>query len=64
VLKNKPADIATAHVVLGAASLAMGALISLSARKISVERENGIGQVAAASSAQPSRDFKTGLITN
>jgi cytochrome c oxidase assembly protein subunit 15 len=64
VLKNKPADIATAHVVFGAASLAIGALISLSARKISVERENGIGQVATASSAQPSRDFKTGLITN
>jgi cytochrome c oxidase assembly protein subunit 15 len=29
VLKNKPADIATAHVIVGAASLAMGALISI-----------------------------------
>lgn len=29
VLKNKPADIATAHVVVGAASLALGTLISI-----------------------------------
>lgn len=34
VLKNKPADIATAHVVVGAASLALGALISMMLARI------------------------------
>lgn len=38
VLKNKPADIATAHVVVGAASLALGALISMMLIRLSRER--------------------------
>ncbi len=42
VLKNKPADIATAHVVLGAASLAMGAMIAIIAKEISVEGKNSM----------------------
>ena len=42
VLKNKPADIATAHVVFGAASLVMGAMMTLIARKISIEAKDQI----------------------
>lgn len=38
VLKNKPADIATAHVVVGAASLALGALISMMLARLSQQR--------------------------
>jgi cytochrome c oxidase assembly protein subunit 15 len=38
VLKNKPADIATAHVVVGAASLALGALISIMLARLSQQR--------------------------
>jgi hypothetical protein len=38
VLKNKPADIATAHVVVGAASLALGALISIMLARLSQTR--------------------------
>lgn len=37
VWSKKAADVATAHVVLGAASLALGGLLTLVARKISVE---------------------------
>lgn len=39
VWKNKPADIATAHVVVGAASLALGAVISMILVRLSRERE-------------------------
>lgn len=53
VLKNKPADVATAHVMLGAASLVMGAMIAIIARKISVERENEIRHVQDSVSVQP-----------
>ncbi|MEP6662154.1 MAG: hypothetical protein ABJC04_00695, partial [Verrucomicrobiota bacterium] len=53
VLKNKPADIATAHVVFGAMSLVMGAMIVLVAKKISVEPENLIRHSGAASSVEP-----------
>lgn len=63
VLKNKPADIATAHVVLGAASLVMGAMIAIIARKISVEAEKRIGHVVAASSVKPVSGSKTALTT-
>jgi heme a synthase len=38
VLKNKPADIATAHVVVGAASLALGVLMSMITVRLSRER--------------------------
>ena len=38
VLKNKPADIATAHVVVGAASLALGALISMMLARLAQRR--------------------------
>jgi cytochrome c oxidase assembly protein subunit 15 len=38
VLKNKPADIATAHVVVGAASLALGAVMSMMVVRLSRER--------------------------
>lgn len=38
VLKNKPADIATAHVVVGAASLALGMAISLMLSRLAQER--------------------------
>jgi cytochrome c oxidase assembly protein subunit 15 len=38
VLKNKPADIATAHVVVGAASLALGALISIMLARLAQQR--------------------------
>ena len=48
VLKNKPADIATAHVVLGAGSLVMGAIIATVARKISIEGEKQIRHDVAA----------------
>ena len=60
VLKNKPADIATAHVVLGAGSLVMGAMISLIANKISIERENQMRHVSP-SSVQPDPDPKAAL---
>jgi heme a synthase len=53
VLKNKPADIATAHVVLGAASLVMGTLIWNVARKISIEAQIPMRHLADASSVQP-----------
>lgn len=43
VLKNKPADIATAHVVVGAASLALGTLISMMLARL--------GQVRATETA-------------
>lgn len=52
VIKNKPADIATAHVVLGAASLVMGTMIWTVARKISIEAENRMRH-SATSSVQP-----------
>ena len=58
VLNNKPADIATAHVVLGAASLVVGSMIAIVARKISVERENGIRHVEASISVQPFAESK------
>ncbi|MEO7298465.1 MAG: COX15/CtaA family protein [Verrucomicrobiota bacterium] len=61
VLKNKPADIATAHVVLGAGSLMMGAMISLIANKISVERENRLRHVSPASSVQSASDSEARL---
>lgn len=38
VLKNKPADIATAHVVVGAASLALGALMSIMLARVAQQR--------------------------
>ena len=38
VLKNKPADIATAHVVVGAASLALGVLMSMILARLSQEK--------------------------
>ncbi|MEO6182201.1 MAG: COX15/CtaA family protein [Verrucomicrobiota bacterium] len=63
VLKNKPADIATAHVVLGAASLVMGTTIALIARKISVEGEKRIRHVVAASSVKPASGSKAALTT-
>ena len=56
VLKNKPADIATAHVVLGAASLVVGSFFAATATKISVERENGLRHVGASISVQPFSD--------
>ena len=64
VLKNKPADIATAHVVLGAGSLVMGAMITIVVQKISIERENRIRHVDPASSVNPVVDSKTVLATN
>lgn len=63
VLKNKPADIATAHVVLGASSLVMGTIIALIARKISVEGEKRIRHVVAASSVKPASGSKAALTT-
>lgn len=44
VLKNKPADIATAHVVVGAASLALGFLMSMMVVRLAREQT----QVSAA----------------
>lgn len=38
VLKNKPADVATAHVVVGAASLALGVLMSMILIRLSQEK--------------------------
>ena len=38
ILKNKPADIATAHVVVGAASLALGTLISMMLARLAQQR--------------------------
>jgi heme a synthase len=64
VLKNKPADIATAHVVLGAASLVMGAIISvIIAQKISVEGKKTIRHVVAASSAKSDSGSEAALTT-
>ncbi|MEO5803796.1 MAG: COX15/CtaA family protein [Verrucomicrobiota bacterium] len=63
VLKNKPADIATAHVVLGAASLVMGAMITIIARKISVEGKKSMRHVVAASSVKPASGSKAALTT-
>ena len=63
VLKNKPADIATAHVVLGASSLVMGTIIALIARKISVEAEKTMRHVIAASSVKPASGSKAALTT-
>ncbi len=63
VLKNKPADIATAHVVLGATSLVMGAVITIVARKISVEGRKHIPHLGAASSVEPASDSKAALTT-
>jgi cytochrome c oxidase assembly protein subunit 15 len=37
ILKNKPADIATAHVIVGAASLALGTLISIMLARLAQE---------------------------
>jgi len=61
VLKNKPADIATAHVVMGAASLVMGAFIAIITQKISVEAKKTLGHVVASSSAKPVPGSKTAL---
>ncbi|MEO6033872.1 MAG: COX15/CtaA family protein [Verrucomicrobiota bacterium] len=58
VLKNKPADIATGHVMLGAASLVMGALIVMITRKISVEREIPVRHVETAISVRPCSESK------
>jgi cytochrome c oxidase assembly protein subunit 15 len=53
VLKNKPADIATAHVVVGAGSLAMGVLISMMltrlARERTLEKNHGFEPAMAGS---------------
>jgi heme a synthase len=53
VLKNKPADIATAHVVVGAASLATGVLISMMvtrlAREPALEKNHGFEPALAGS---------------
>jgi cytochrome c oxidase assembly protein subunit 15 len=61
VLKNKPADIATAHVILGAGSLVMGAMICLVSKKISVEGENQMRHSSPASLVQPVCDPKAAL---
>ncbi len=63
VLKNKPADIATAHVVLGAASLVMGSVLTIIAHKISVEPKNRIRHLPADSPVKPVSDFKAALTT-
>ena len=58
VLQNKPADIATAHVVLGASCLVLGVVIAVITLKISVERENGLRHVESAMSVQPFSESK------
>ena len=53
VLKNKPADVATAHVVVGAASLALGVLMSMISVRLSQEKATeelpGFGTALAGS---------------
>ena len=63
VLKNKPADIATAHVVLGAASLVIGSILTILAQKISVEPQNRMLHVSPHSSVKPVSNFKAALTT-
>jgi cytochrome c oxidase assembly protein subunit 15 len=64
VLMNKPADIATAHVVLGAASLVTGAMITMIASKISVETAKRVRHVGGASPVQPATGPKAALTIN
>lgn len=49
VLKNKPADIATAHVMVGALCLVIGAVLTRVAREFSVATENPVMQTRAHS---------------
>jgi cytochrome c oxidase assembly protein subunit 15 len=51
VLKNKPADIATAHVTVGAASLALGTLISIMLARLA--QKNAREAAPALKSAKP-----------
>ena len=62
VLMNKPADVATAHVVLGAVSLVMGTIITIVAGKISVEGKKRMLHVAA-SPVEPVSNSKPALTT-
>jgi cytochrome c oxidase assembly protein subunit 15 len=52
VLKNKPADIATAHVVVGAASLALGTLISIMLARLAQQRAAGPAVVSEPAFAE------------
>ena len=58
VLQNKPADIATAHVVLGASCLVLGVIIAVITLKNSVECKNGLRHVESAMSVQPFSESK------
>ncbi len=49
VLKNKPADIATAHVMVGALCLLVGAVLTRIAREFSVATEKPVMQARAHS---------------
>ncbi len=49
VLKNKPADIATAHVMVGALCLVIGAVLTRVVREFSVATENPVMQARAHS---------------
>ena len=59
VLRNKPADVATAHVMIGALCLAFGAMLSLIAREFSIATENPVMQARAHSQTQPAPRFQS-----
>ncbi len=59
VLKNKPADIATAHVMTGALALAMGAALTLIAREFSVATAKPVMQSRARSFAPAAPQIQT-----
>ncbi len=58
VMKNKPADIATAHVVLGAASLVMGAMIAILAHDTTTISECGPSPAAGTSARSKPADSR------
>lgn len=59
VLQNKPADIATAHVMVGAACLVTGAVLSLVAAEFSIATAKTVMQSPAHSLASPAPQTQT-----
>jgi heme a synthase len=59
VIQNKPADIATAHVMVGAACLVTGAVLSLVAAEFSIATAKTVMQSPAHSLASPAPQTQT-----
>lgn len=59
VIQNKPADIATAHVMVGAACLVTGAVLSLVAAEFSIATAKTVMQSRAHSLASPAPQTQT-----